>query len=62
LFSVLLTGLYFLLLGEVSLTTVGINLTMLQKFIKAPDLISPYWSLAYELWFYILIGGIAASG
>lgn len=62
LFSVLLTGLYFLLLGEVSLTTVGINLTMLQKFIKAPDLIPPYWSLAYELWFYILIGGIAASG
>src|SRR4051794_22412281 len=33
------------------------NLTMLQRFASVGDLVTPYWTLAYELWFYL---GVAA--
>jgi peptidoglycan/LPS O-acetylase OafA/YrhL len=38
------------------------NLTMLQSFVHEADLIDPYWTLAYELWFYLVMAGLFASG
>ncbi|WP_083469486.1 acyltransferase family protein [Methylobacterium variabile] len=38
---------------ELSITL--INFTMFQSFFGVQNLISPYWKLAYELWFYVLM-------
>ena len=51
--SVLFAGTYLLSTGEANLTTVAINLTMVQRLVRVPSLITPYWTLTYELMFYI---------
>jgi peptidoglycan/LPS O-acetylase OafA/YrhL len=41
--------------AAVSGIVVGANFTMLQRFMGLPDLNPVYWTLAFEIWFYILI-------
>jgi peptidoglycan/LPS O-acetylase OafA/YrhL len=60
--SVALAFSYFALFGRTSIATLFVNLTMLQKFVWMPNLITPYWSLAYELWFYVAMASVAALG
>lgn len=39
-----------------------VNITMLQSFLHVSGLISPYWTLAYELWFYVLMALVLRFG
>ena len=48
---------YHLTLGEFAL-----NFTLLQSFFYAPDVDGVYWSLAAELYFYIAMGLLFATG
>lgn len=41
---------------------VAVNLTMFQWYLGYPDLIDPYWTLAYELVFYILMSVVVLVG
>jgi len=56
--SVAAVGALLLLNHETSIRTVLLNATMIQAFIGVPDLIHPYWTLAYELWFYAVMAAI----
>ncbi len=60
--SVAVAAIFVLPLGEVSYRNVIVNLTMLQTFLGRQSLVVPYWSLAYELWFYATIAAVAAVG
>jgi peptidoglycan/LPS O-acetylase OafA/YrhL len=56
LISVLLTAAYVLYVGKYSLTAVLVNATMLQSFVAIPNITNPYWTLAFEITFYMLLG------
>lgn len=58
--SVIVAGTILLVQNEASLATVLVNLTMLQSFVKFHNLIDPYWTLAFELWFYVILAAIFA--
>jgi peptidoglycan/LPS O-acetylase OafA/YrhL len=60
--SVIVTAAYLLPLGEANLRTAILNMTMLQRFVNGRDLITAYWSLGYELWFYAIMATVAACG
>jgi peptidoglycan/LPS O-acetylase OafA/YrhL len=60
--SVFVVVIYLLPYGGVNISQVVINCTMLQSFFKAPNLIPPYWTLAYELWFYAVLATIYFVG
>jgi peptidoglycan/LPS O-acetylase OafA/YrhL len=60
--SVFVCAAYFLYMKETSLELAAANLTMLQAFYTPHNLIEPYWSLAYELWFYAIMATIFALG
>jgi len=59
--SVAIVGLFLLATHQTGLRSVLWNATMLQRFALRPDLIDPYWTLAYELWFYSVIAVIVAA-
>lgn len=48
--------------GSVPLTTLIINVTMLQRFVGQPDVIGVYWTLSVELMFYGLIAALFVLG
>jgi peptidoglycan/LPS O-acetylase OafA/YrhL len=53
--SVGFAGLYALWVGSATFPAVAVNLTMLQGFLDTPDVVTSYWSLKYELWFYFVL-------
>jgi peptidoglycan/LPS O-acetylase OafA/YrhL len=59
--SVAIVGLLLLATQQAELRSVIWNATMLQRFLQLPDLIDPYWTLAYELWFYSVVAVIVAA-
>lgn len=50
--SIGVAGLFLWVTDQTTGRTILINATMLQAFLYAPNIVSPYWSLAYELVFY----------
>lgn len=60
--SVALAGAYLIAVGDTGIARVAINVTMLQKFAGVNGLIPSYWTLAYELWFYVVMAAIFATG
>ncbi|WP_423463207.1 acyltransferase family protein [Promicromonospora sp. MS192] len=65
--AVLLTGFLLLVLwpdrrDDVELTTVGVNLTMLQSAFGMPHVDGVYWTLWVELRFYVLVGVLLVVG
>lgn len=52
-FSVLVTAVYVLMVGKYDLAAVLVNLTMLQSFLSVPNITNPYWTLAFEISFYL---------
>jgi peptidoglycan/LPS O-acetylase OafA/YrhL len=60
--SVALSGAYLVAVGDTEIIRVVVNATMLQKFVNVLGLIPAYWTLAYELWFYVIMGAILATG
>ena len=59
--SVALVGLFLLATGQTELRVVLWNATMLQGFLLVPNLVDPYWTLAYELWFYVVVAALVAA-
>jgi peptidoglycan/LPS O-acetylase OafA/YrhL len=59
--SVALVGAFLLATGQTELRVVLWNATMLQGFLRVPDLVDPYWTLAYELWFYAVLAALVAA-
>lgn len=60
--SVGLSGAFLIAVGDAGILSAAVNATMLQKFVGVPGLVSAYWTLAYELWFYAVMGAVAAAG
>jgi peptidoglycan/LPS O-acetylase OafA/YrhL len=60
--SVALCGVYLLSTSDIAIPGVVLNLTMLQKFFGVAGINSAYWTLAYELSFYVAIGACHAAG
>jgi peptidoglycan/LPS O-acetylase OafA/YrhL len=60
--SVIFTGLFFVSIGYATVAQVATNLTLLQGFFNVRDLINPYWTLAYEIWFYALMSLVVKAG
>ena len=60
--SVAAMGALLLLDHETTIGTILINLTMVQSFIKVPNLVHLYWTLAFELWFYLVMAVIYRLG
>lgn len=60
--SVAVVGALVLANHEFGLSTTLLNATMLQMFFGQPNISTPYWTLAYELWFYVVMAGIFAMG
>ena len=60
--SVFVAGGFLLAAGRTSIETVLVNATMLQGFFNRRDLIDPYWTLTYELWFYVMTAALLALG
>jgi peptidoglycan/LPS O-acetylase OafA/YrhL len=60
--SVAVLGSYLLLTSDISFGRVALNLTMLQKFLGVPGISPAYWTLAYELSFYVAIGLCRSAG
>ena len=58
--AVVLAALLYLPAGEVGWMRVAANLTMLQTYIGVANLETSYWTLALELWFYVLMAGVCA--
>lgn len=58
LFSVALTAVYVLNTGKYDLITVLLNATMLQSFVGVPNIANPYWTLAFEVSFYVALAFI----
>lgn len=42
--------------------SVVVNLTMLQTFVAVPNALAPYWSLAFEVEFYVIVSGLFVLG
>jgi peptidoglycan/LPS O-acetylase OafA/YrhL len=59
--SLAVAGLFLWTNGQTSGWTVLLNATMLQAFLYAPNVINPYWTLAYELVFYAAMAVIFAA-
>jgi peptidoglycan/LPS O-acetylase OafA/YrhL len=53
--SVVMAGSILVVTQKTNLSTVLINATMLQAFAERPNIIDPYWTLAYELVFYAVM-------
>ena len=53
--SVVVAGCFLLLTHQASIGQAALNATMLQGFFGHSDLVDPYWTLAFELWFYVLM-------
>lgn len=60
--SVLVTALYVLLVAKYDLATVLVNLTMLQSFLSVPNITNPYWTLAFEIGFYLAMALVLKAG
>lgn len=60
--SVAVAGCFLLLTHQTTFEVVAINATMLQGLINQTALIDPYWTLAYEVWFYIVMAALFAAG
>lgn len=60
--SVLFAAAVYIPRGEASVAQSLVNLTMLQRFVGVNDVMNVYWTLAYELWFYVLISLAFATG
>jgi peptidoglycan/LPS O-acetylase OafA/YrhL len=60
--SVIVSGTFLGLIHIVQVRTIIDNGTMLQSYFGIADIITPYWTLAYELWFYAVMAGIAMIG
>ncbi|MBR0703701.1 acyltransferase [Bradyrhizobium diazoefficiens] len=60
--SVLLSAVFLLSIGAATPLQAMINVTMLQKLVGCQNLITPYWTLTYELLFYALMGIIVWLG
>jgi peptidoglycan/LPS O-acetylase OafA/YrhL len=60
--SVLVAGGFLMTAGRTSIEIVLVNATMLQGFFNQRNLIDPYWTLTYELWFYVVMGALFALG
>jgi peptidoglycan/LPS O-acetylase OafA/YrhL len=56
--SVAVAGLFLWLTHQATAGLILINATMLQTFLFRPNIIDPYWTLAYELWFYVVLAVI----
>ena len=61
-FSVAVVGTATLCQSQFDLVTLVINVTMLQGFMHVDNLIDPYWTLTYELWFYVVMAIVFAIG
>ena len=61
-FSVAIAGTVMLYQGQYDLATIVINATMLQAFFHVNNLVDPYWTLAYELWFYAVMAVVFSIG
>lgn len=48
--------------AEINAREVILNLSMLQGFLRAPDVIGVFWSLKFEMAFYILMTALALAG
>lgn len=59
--SVALAGAFLLATGRSEPRVVLWNASMLQRFFAVGDLIDPYWTLAYELWFYAVMAALFAA-
>jgi peptidoglycan/LPS O-acetylase OafA/YrhL len=53
--SVAVAGLFLWATHQAGAKSILINATMLQAFLQRPSIIDPYWTLAYELWFYAVM-------
>ena len=60
--SVAFCGAYYLATSDIGLGRVLLNFTMLQKFFGVVGIIPVYWTLAYELSFYVAIGACCVVG
>jgi peptidoglycan/LPS O-acetylase OafA/YrhL len=60
--SVIFSGLFLVCVGYATVIQAAVNLTLLQEFVGVRDLINPYWTLAYEIWFYALMSLVAKAG
>ncbi|MET4290121.1 peptidoglycan/LPS O-acetylase OafA/YrhL [Bradyrhizobium sp. LB8.2] len=60
--SVLLSAAFLLSIDAATPLQAVVNITMLQKFVGFQNLISPYWTLTYELLFYAVMGIIFQLG
>lgn len=60
--SLIPAGTALLAAGKFDLTVFIINITMFQSFVGVRDVVQAYWTLGYELWFYVVIGLVAALG
>jgi peptidoglycan/LPS O-acetylase OafA/YrhL len=53
-----LTAIYVLAVHKYDVTTVLINFTMLQSFIAVPNITNPFWTLAFEIVFYLYVAAL----
>ncbi|MCW6511436.1 acyltransferase family protein [Lichenifustis flavocetrariae] len=60
LLSVFLTAIYVLGVGKYDARTVLLNTTMLQSFFDIPNIANPYWTLAFEISFYLAMAVVLA--
>jgi peptidoglycan/LPS O-acetylase OafA/YrhL len=60
--TVIFAGSFLLIVGDTTPGVVAINFTLLQTFLGVHDLIPPFWTLAYEVWFYVVMSLIVKAG
>lgn len=60
--SVVVSGAFLFAISAVTIPVIVVNFTMLQKFVGVADLVTPYWTLAYEIWFYAVMAAISLAG
>ena len=53
--SVILAGAYGIWADTLSYATFFINVTMLQRFLAVRDIVTAYWTLSFEIWFYMVL-------
>jgi peptidoglycan/LPS O-acetylase OafA/YrhL len=61
-FSLLIAGAALLAAGKFKADSFIVNTTMLQSFVGVRDAVEPYWTLGYELWFYLAMSAVAFFG
>lgn len=59
--SVVTAGLFLWATGKAAGQSILVNATMLQAFLYVPNIISAYWTLAYELVFYVAVAILFAA-